>query len=60
MIQKLNKQDPKISPKAALKFPFLQRVAQDTSSGKEVAMAKNNACTEKRNCRKGQYRHADI
>ena len=43
MIQKINKQDPAISPIAALKFLFRHSVMQDTSSGNDVAIAKNNA-----------------
>ena len=42
-MQKLKKHEPKISPNAALKFPFLHNVKHETSSGNDVAIAKNNA-----------------
>ena len=38
-MQKLKKHEPKISPNAALKFPFLHNVKHETSSGNDVAIA---------------------
>ena len=43
IIQKLNKQEPIISPKPALKLPRLHNDNVETSSGREVATAKKIA-----------------
>ena len=38
----LNKHEPKMFPNPASKFPFLQSAIVETTSGRDVAIAKNN------------------